>query len=83
MKLLSFGADEDGEEEDTTFKKKPIYRPERKFMFLPLDQILISSRSGGKHEEVCSDSRFRFSTQLEFSVQVISPVRKSEEGKGA
>jgi len=83
VKLLSFGADEDGEEEDTTFKKKPIYRPERKFMFLPLDQILISSRSGGKHEEVYSDSRFRFSTQLEFPVQVISPVRKSEEGKGA
>ena len=31
MKLLSFGADEDaGEEEEVeTFKKKPIYRPER------------------------------------------------------
>ena len=31
VKLLSFGADEGGEEEEpVTFKKKPIVRPDRK-----------------------------------------------------
>lgn len=32
VKLLSFGADEDNdEEEETSFKKRPIFRPERAF----------------------------------------------------
>jgi len=35
VKLLSFGADEDEEEEEgTSFKKKPIFRPERAFEFV-------------------------------------------------
>ena len=30
VKLLSFGADEEAEEEPVVFKKKPIVRPDRK-----------------------------------------------------
>lgn len=34
MKLLSFGGDEDAEEEQVVFKKKPIVRPDRELCYV-------------------------------------------------
>ena len=41
VKLLSFGADEEaGEEEESTFKKKPIFRPERMPSYISVNAVI-------------------------------------------
>lgn len=47
VKLLSFGADEEAGEEESTFKKKPIFRPERMPSYITV-KLLLTLYSGGK-----------------------------------
>lgn len=67
MKLLSFGADEDGEAgvEAVSFKKKPIFRPDctsllllffhRRWVFVWDTRILMEGSIGSDREPSASD----------------------------